>query len=169
MKFKRRPFSLQKTAFWNAKDGILKFKHISVIISNKHHLSLVFNQKRVPLSTKYKLLTFRFAKEQHVSALQHLQYMIKTLQSYRFIFVLMVFFSHFSWNDVAAFDFGGECGVSFFFILSGFVLSVSAAERNLKNYPRKTFITKQLAKFYLPARPYALYLRNTWNKGDRQY
>ena len=95
--------------------------------------------------------------------------MIKTLQSYRFIFVLMVFFSHFSWNDVAAFDFGGECGVSFFFILSGFVLSVSAAERNLKNYPRKTFITKQLAKFYLPARPYALYLRNTWNKGDRQY
>lgn len=75
--------------------------------------------------------------------------MIKTLQSYRFIFVLLVFFSHFSRGDIKAFDFGGECGVSFFFILSGFVLSISVASRNLKSRPpRKTFIAKQLAKFY---------------------
>ena len=47
-----------------------------------------------------------------------------TLQGARFLFVLLVFFSHCSSPYILSpFDFGGECGVSFFFILSGFVLS----------------------------------------------
>ena len=75
--------------------------------------------------------------------------MIKTLQSYRFIFVLFVFFSHFSWGGIDAFDFGGECGVSFFFILSGFVLSIgNGCKFNDGTFRHKTFLFKQLAKFY---------------------
>lgn len=75
--------------------------------------------------------------------------MIKTLQSYRFIFVLFVFFSHFAWGDTPAFDFGGECGVSFFFILSGFVLSVGNGHKiDDGTFSRKGFIMKQLSKFY---------------------
>ena len=54
--------------------------------------------------------------------------MIKNLQSLRFIFILLVFMSHITWASIS-FDFGGECGVSFFFILSGFVLSVGYGTR----------------------------------------
>ena len=50
--------------------------------------------------------------------------MIRTLQSLRLIFILLVLFSHLSWGDVPPLRFGGECGVSFFFMLSGFVLSI---------------------------------------------
>ena len=50
--------------------------------------------------------------------------MIETLQALRFIFVLMIFMSHFTYRGICAFDAGGDCGVSFFFILSGFVLSL---------------------------------------------
>ncbi len=75
--------------------------------------------------------------------------MIKTLQFYRFVFVQMVFFSHFTWGNIGAFDFGGECGVSFFFILSGFVLSVSTSARSGENMlTRKQLMAKQLLKFY---------------------
>ena len=50
--------------------------------------------------------------------------MIATLQSLRFIFVMMIFMSHFSYHGMSAFDAGGDCGVAFFFMLSGFVLSL---------------------------------------------
>ena len=48
--------------------------------------------------------------------------MIRTLQSLRFFFIMLVVLSHYIGSS---FDFGGECGVSFFFILSGFVLSLA--------------------------------------------
>ena len=48
--------------------------------------------------------------------------MIKTLQSLRFFFIMLVVLSHYIGTS---FDFGGECGVSFFFVLSGFVLSLA--------------------------------------------
>lgn len=50
--------------------------------------------------------------------------MIATLQSLRFVFVMMIFMSHFAYRDMGAFDAGGDCGVVFFFLLSGFVLSL---------------------------------------------
>lgn len=74
--------------------------------------------------------------------------MIKDLQSLRFIFVLLVFMSHITWTDTS-FDFGGECGVAFFFILSGFVLSVGfGAKVETGMFRRRPFLIKQLLKFY---------------------
>ena len=50
--------------------------------------------------------------------------MIATFQSLRFLFVMMIFMSHFAYRGVAPFDAGGDCGVAFFFLLSGFSLSM---------------------------------------------
>ncbi|MCH5219120.1 MAG: acyltransferase [Muribaculaceae bacterium] len=57
---------------------------------------------------------------------------IQSLQSLRGIFALFIFFHHFSFSGegVGVFLAGGDCGVSFFFILSGFVLSVAYLGRN---------------------------------------
>lgn len=49
---------------------------------------------------------------------------ISTLQGARFLFALLIFLSHCPLpHTTQPFDFGGELGVSFFFILSGFVMS----------------------------------------------
>lgn len=48
---------------------------------------------------------------------------INTFQGARFIFVLFIFLSHCVMANFNTFEFGGECGVAFFFTLSGFVLS----------------------------------------------
>lgn len=50
--------------------------------------------------------------------------MISALQSLRFVFVMMIFMSHFSYGGLMPFDAGGDCGVAFFFLLSGFVLTL---------------------------------------------
>ncbi len=50
--------------------------------------------------------------------------MIATLQSLRFVFVMMIMMSHFAYHGIGPFDAGGDCGVAFFLILSGFVLSL---------------------------------------------
>ena len=50
--------------------------------------------------------------------------MIETLQSLRFIFIMMIFMSHFAYRGIGPFDAGGDCGVAFFFMLSGFVVSL---------------------------------------------
>ena len=47
-----------------------------------------------------------------------------TLQSLRFVFVMMIFMSHFAYRGVSPFDAGGDCGVTFFFLLSGFTMSM---------------------------------------------
>ena len=47
--------------------------------------------------------------------------MIATLQSLRFVFVMMIFMSHFDYRDIRAFDAGGDCGVAFLFLLIGVV------------------------------------------------
>lgn len=71
---------------------------------------------------------------------------IRTLQSLRFVFVLLIILSH-VWG--AAFDFGGECGVAFFFILSGFVLSVAYGQKVANGcFPHRKFFRRQLLKFY---------------------
>jgi len=52
-----------------------------------------------------------------------------TLNGIRIVFALLVYISHCSTPNIATpFDFGGECGVAFFFSLSGFVLSWGGGE-----------------------------------------
>ena len=72
--------------------------------------------------------------------------MIQSLQSLRFVFVMLVVFSHIIGKS---FDFGGECGVSFFFILSGFILSyVYGNYVTDKQFSTSRLLKKQLMKFY---------------------
>ena len=72
--------------------------------------------------------------------------MIRTLQSLRFFFIILVVLSHYIGSS---FDFGGECGVSFFFMLSGFVLSLAYSERIAKGlFSTKHFVVKQWIKIY---------------------
>ena len=72
--------------------------------------------------------------------------MIRTLQSLRFFFIILVVLSHYIGSS---FDFGGECGVSFFFMLSGFVLSLAYSERITKGlFSTKHFVVKQWIKIY---------------------
>ncbi len=71
--------------------------------------------------------------------------MIKSVQSL-LLFILLVVFSHIFGK---AFDFGGECGVSFFFMLSGFILSYAYGQRVAEGTFRTlSFIKKQLTRFY---------------------
>lgn len=75
--------------------------------------------------------------------------MIPTLQSFRFIFVMMIFMSHFAYQGVNAFDAGGDCGVAFFFILSGFVLSLGYGPRiNDGSFCYRRFLSRRLKKLY---------------------
>lgn len=72
--------------------------------------------------------------------------MIETLHSLRFVFIMLIVFSHIIGKS---FDFGGECGVSFFFILSGFVLSLGYGKKVKQGYfQTPKFLLRQLLKFY---------------------
>ena len=72
--------------------------------------------------------------------------MIQTLQSLRFIFIMLIVFSHIIGKS---FDFGGECGVSFFFMLSGFVLSLAYGAKVTSNgFQTRSLLLRQLLKFY---------------------
>lgn len=75
---------------------------------------------------------------------------IKTLQSSRFIFVLLIYLSHCAVvENGTGFDFGGEAGVAFFFVLSGFVLSLGyGAKADDGRFSTRKFMAKRLAKFY---------------------
>ena len=76
--------------------------------------------------------------------------MIVTLQSLRFVFVMLIFLSHFSYQDIEALDAGGDCGVTFFFLLSGFVCSLgygTKIETGQFSYFR--FLWRRIRKFYL--------------------
>ena len=66
--------------------------------------------------------------------------MIETLQSLRFIFIMMIFMSHFAYRGIGPFDAGGDCGVAFFFMLSKAhsVMAVSC-ENGSVNYIRYIF------------------------------
>lgn len=74
--------------------------------------------------------------------------MINSLQSLRFVFISLVYASHIALYG-HKFDFGGECGVAFFFFLSGFVLSVGYGERMACGaFRSRQFVLKQLIKLY---------------------
>ena len=75
--------------------------------------------------------------------------MIETLQSLRFIFVMMIFMSHFAYRDICAFDAGGDCGVAFFFLLSGFVCSLRYGKHLREGvFNDGEFLWKRIKKLY---------------------
>lgn len=70
--------------------------------------------------------------------------MIGSLQSLRFIFAIMIFLHH-----ASLFEAGGSCGVSFFMILSGFVMSVGYETKvQTASFSYKNFIAKRLIRVY---------------------
>lgn len=71
---------------------------------------------------------------------------IATFQSLRFVFIMLIVFSHIIGKS---FDYGGECGVSFFFMLSGFVLSLGYGDSvRSGQFSTRRFLLRQLSKFY---------------------
>lgn len=76
-----------------------------------------------------------------------------SLQTLRGLFALMIFFHHFNFrqNEGGMFDAGGDFGVAFFFILSGFVLSKSFLQTSpstLQSTNVVNFIIKRISKIY---------------------
>ena len=72
--------------------------------------------------------------------------MILSLTSLRFLFILLIVLFHLIGKH---FEFGGDCGVSFFMMLSGFVLSYAYGQQVLEGrFQSFAFIKKQLTKFY---------------------
>ncbi len=75
--------------------------------------------------------------------------MIGNLQSFRFLFAVMIFLHHYTINGEGLFPAGGSCGVSFFIILSGFVMSAGYADKvQLATFNYTTFIKKRLIRIY---------------------
>lgn len=75
--------------------------------------------------------------------------MIKSLTSLRFFFALIIFMHHFIWGSERMFPEGGVLAVTFFFILSGFVLAYSYRDRFLSgDYSKKTFWIGRVSKLY---------------------
>lgn len=74
--------------------------------------------------------------------------MIKPLTSIRFFFAFMVFLSHFSIQGKALFE-GGHIGVSFFFILSGFILSYSYKNKIISGFcSKRNFWIARIARIF---------------------
>lgn len=75
--------------------------------------------------------------------------MNQSLQSLRGIFAIIIFLHHSSLNGQSAMQSGGDCGVAFFIILSGFVMSAGYSDRVLQpSFSLKKFIHKRLSKIY---------------------
>ena len=94
---------------------------------------------------------------------------ISTLQGARFLFVLLIFLSHCSSPYITSpFDFGGECGVSFFFILSGFVLSFGYGPRVSRGeFRTRQFFWRHFMKLYpLHLLLFAIMLVLDWRIGN---
>lgn len=97
------------------------------------------------------------------------QQMIHSFGGLRFVFVALVFMSHFAWDGIDAFDFGGDCGVAFFFVLSGYGLmsgyGVRAAAGALS---LGSFMRRRLSRIY-PMHLLALavaFAAMPWSFGD---
>lgn len=74
---------------------------------------------------------------------------MKSLQSLRFVFALMIFFHHVPCVNGAYFNAGGTLSVSFFFVLSGFVLAMAYGEKVMSDsFDSSSFIVKRLCKIY---------------------
>lgn len=68
--------------------------------------------------------------------------MIYSLQSLRVVFALCIFFHH-----LDLFEAGGSCGVSFFLVLSGFVLAAGYGERAVQpDFSWKAYMQKRMVR-----------------------
>ena len=78
--------------------------------------------------------------------------MISSLQALRFIFALFIFFQHFPIRNEeprALLDGAGYMGVSFFLVLSGFVMSLGYAEKvKGPDFKWGTFMKKRLVRLW---------------------
>lgn len=75
--------------------------------------------------------------------------MIRSLQSLRGLFTIVIFLGHYPFSLAATFSIPSDCAVSFFLILSGFVMC-AAHERKLglKEYRFLTFMRGRLVRLY---------------------
>lgn len=75
--------------------------------------------------------------------------MIRSLQSLRGIFAIFIFFHHYRYMGSSLFPAGGDCGVAFFFILSGFVMSAGYSRRiEAGQIPYGKYFLKRLCRLY---------------------
>ncbi len=77
--------------------------------------------------------------------------MIKNLQALRFVFCMLIFVFHFTGmlHTSVLFTYGGDAGVAFFFMLSGFVLSLSSGSKVENGTLQwRSFILSRLRKLY---------------------
>lgn len=75
--------------------------------------------------------------------------MIGPLQSLRFLFASMIFLHHFPVAGRDGWAAGGPCGVSFFLVLSGFVLSAGYGERvRSVGFDGRAFFRKRWLRIY---------------------
>ena len=75
--------------------------------------------------------------------------MINSLQSLRGIFAIMIFLHHFPINGKGWFEAGGACGVDFFLILSGFVMSAGYEMKVVSSqFSYRSFMLKRLIRVY---------------------
>ncbi len=72
--------------------------------------------------------------------------MINSLQSLRGIFAIMTFMHHWHFDSGVQFMAGGDCGVAFFIMLSGFVMYAAHRDRPIGDY--KDYITKRIIRIY---------------------
>lgn len=75
--------------------------------------------------------------------------MIKSLNSVRFFFIFFIFLFHCRFLPVNYFDHAGSAGVTFFFVISGFILSHNYKKTVLTNRFSKTnFLIKRFIRLY---------------------
>lgn len=75
--------------------------------------------------------------------------MIRSLQSLRGVFTIVIFLSHFPFPLTSAFSIPSDCAVSFFFMLSGFVLCAAHERKTgLKKYRFTSFMRDRLLRIY---------------------
>ena len=96
--------------------------------------------------------------------------MIKSLQSIRFIFALMIFIHHFYQPQIEQF---GTFPVTFFFVLSGFMLTMGYSEKILKGeISYFSFIRKRIIRIFplnWVALILALFVPIDWNMNINYY
>lgn len=75
---------------------------------------------------------------------------IEAIQSLRYLYAVLIFLHHFNFNGTINCEPLGACGVSFFLVLSGFVMSLGYGEKvlSVKNFDSKRFLLKRLIRVY---------------------
>lgn len=73
---------------------------------------------------------------------------LNALQSLRGVFAIMIFCHHFIVDGRSLLPAGGDCGVAFFFVLSGFVLSYAYDGCRFSSAGARRFLLKRFARLF---------------------